>query len=226
MICGADGLCHRGAGGDGPGGDADPSGVDGGEPDDASSGVCGGGRLEDFSDDFADLAAWTVVGSQLDTCVVEAQSGRLTISTAEPGDCGVESIELYEFVDQSAALRIDDTNLNQGNPDLAFRAIVANRTIHLVWFDGAMSALNCPDSGGCGTSGIPGGIRDWWRLRHDPVEGAIAAELSSTGGAYPDGVQYTVASEDAACVRLFIGSTGQMTEELAYPIDIDRLNIP
>ncbi len=221
MACGDDGLCRSGSGG---GSDAGPGGADGGGGDGGAA--CPGGRLEDFADDFDDLAAWRVVGGGLDTCSVEAADGVLTIHTAEAGTCGVESLALFDFIDQSAAIRIADDNLNMGNPDLVFRAVIAGRTLQMVWFDGAMSAMTCPDTGGCGTSGIPGGLRDWWRLRHDPVESTVVAELSSTGVGYVDGVPLDVAGDDPTCVRLFIGSTGQLTGDLMYPILIDRLNIP
>lgn len=220
MTCGGDGLCYAGAApGDGGTSDDGAAGGDGGSP-------CAGGRLEDFADDFDDLAAWELVGGSLDTCSVQVNGGLLVISTSEPGDCGVETKALYQLTDQSAAIRIADGNLNAGNPDLVFRAVIAGRTLQLVLYDGAMTAMNCPDTGGCGTSGIPGGIRDWWRLRHDPVQVAVYAELSSTGVGYPDGVRLDLGDDDATCVRLFIGSSGQVTGDLMYPIDIESLNIP
>lgn len=218
MTCGADGLCREGGGGVGPA-DADPGG-------DATASACPGGRLDDFADDFDDLAAWRVVGGGLETCQVQAVGGVLAIITGEPGTCGVESAELYEFIDQSAAIRIADDSINQGNPDLVFRAVIASGSLELVWFDGAMSAMNCPDTGGCGTSGISGGIRDWWRLRHDAIESAVFAELSSTGATYPEGIRLEVSNQDATCVRLFIGSSGQLTgEDPMLQIRIDSLNI-
>jgi len=220
MTCGSDGLCYAGGGGDRV--DAAPG--DGGVDGDAATSCAD--RLEDFADDFDDLAAWNLVGSELDTCHVEAMDGVLTVVTAEPGDCGIETRSVYGFVDQAAVLRIASSNLNMGNPNLVFRAAIAGRTLELVLDDGAMTAKNCPDSGGCGSSGIPGGIRTWWRLRHDPVEHAVYAELSSNGVGFPDGVPLDLGSDDATCVRLFVGSTGQVTGDLMYPIDIESLNIP
>jgi hypothetical protein len=219
MTCGVDGLCGEGGGGGGPA-DADPDG-------DATASACPGGRLADLTDDFDDLAAWRVVGGELETCQVQAVGGVLAIITGEPGTCGVESAELYEFIDQSAAIRIADDSINQGNPDLVFRAVIASGTVELVWFDGAMSARSCPDTAGCSTAGISGDIRDWWRLRHDSIESVVFAELSSTGAAYPDGPSFEVTDEDATCVRLFIGSNGQLSgEDPMLQIRIDRLNIP
>jgi len=224
MTCGEDGLCYAGSA-PGDGIDAAPDGDGAAAGDDAGS-PCAGGRLDDFSDDFDDLAAWDVVGGELATCSVEVAGGVLTIATAEPGDCGVESKALYGFIDQSAALRIASGNLNDGNPDLVFRARIAATAIQLVLYDGAMSAESCPDSGTCGSGGIPGGIRDYWRLRHDSSEEAVYAELSSTGASYPDGVPLGVGPDDATCVRLFIGTSGQLTGDPAHPIDIESLNVP
>lgn len=222
MRCGDDGLCHTGAGG-GPGeDDAAP-----GEVDADAGPPCTGGPLRDFTDDFDDLSAWTVVGGGIDTCsVVATAGGILRIATSEPGTCGIESVELFEFIDQHATLRIDDGNVNMGNPDLVFRVVLGGGSIQLVWADGAMSAMDCPDSGGCGTSGLPGDLRQWWRLRHDPLRGSVFAELSSNGASFPDGAEYSVPTDEATCARLFIGTTGQLTEEPLYPMDIDRLNIP
>jgi len=64
--------------------------------------------------------------------------GILTISTSEPGDCGIETKAVYRFIDQSASLRLASGNLNTGNPDLMFRAVIAARTLELVLYDGAI----------------------------------------------------------------------------------------
>lgn len=216
MACGGDGLCH--AGGD-PVADAAAA-----LPADAG-GACPGG-LRELSDDFDDLAAWTVLGGGIESCFVEAQDGVLVVHTSVAGTCGIRSVGLHGLVDQSAALHIADDNQNQGNPDLVFRLELAARTVQLVWFDGAMTAMNCPASGGCGTSGIPGGIRAWWRLRHDPVQAAIVAELSDTGVDYAGGVALDLGGDDPTCARVFIGTTGQLTGDPMAPIRVDRLNDP
>ncbi len=224
MTCGPDGLCYAGEPGErSDGGGPDDDDAAGGD-DDAGS-PCPGGRLDDFSDDFDDLAAWDVVGGGLDSCSVEAMDGVLTISTAEAGDCGIETKALYGFIDQSASIRLASGNLNDGNPDLTFRAVIAGRRLELVLYDGAMTAKNCPDSGGCGSAGIPGGIRTWWRLRHDSIAQTVYAELSSTGVGFPDPVPLSIGDDDATCVRLFIGSTGQTTGDTLRPIDVESLNL-
>jgi hypothetical protein len=210
MTCGADGLCYAGATTDAGGDAAVP---------------CPGGRLQDFTDDFDDLDAWNLVGTEIESCFVAVSGGVLTIATSESGTCGIQSVELYDFIDQSAFLRLTDDNVNPGNPDFVFRAVIAGATLQLVLFDGEMTAMNCPDSGGCGTAGIPGGSRQWWRLRHDPVQSAVMAELSSTGLGYPDGVPLDVSDDDPTCVRIFIGTTGQLSGDALYPTWIDRFNI-
>jgi len=69
---------------------------------------------------------------------VQVMDGILTISTSEPGDCGIETKAVYGFIDQSASLRLASGNLNTGNPDLMFRAVIAARTLELVLYDGAI----------------------------------------------------------------------------------------
>jgi hypothetical protein len=219
LTCGADGLC---GGGSGPGDDADPGDDDGGGPDGGSP--CPGGPMSAFVDDFEDLDDWVVVGGALDSCVVMVDAGTLIVSTAEVGECGVRSAVTYAFVDQAAVMRVDDGNVNQGTPDLVFRATVSDRYVQLRWIDEGMVGQNCPTPDSCGTADITGGIRDYWSLRHDG-DMAIQAGLSNTGSGFNEVGMTGVSSESATCVELFIGTTGGGTGDPAYPIWIDGVNL-